>query len=56
MPVILDLKTTASFLNNNMKNNFSICIPYPDDKQMAMEEAEKVKEISQAVKVTPLQL
>ena len=40
MPVIFDLKNAVSFLNNKTENNFSICIPYPGDKQMAMEEAD----------------
>jgi len=40
MPVILNLKNAVSFLNDKAEDNFSICIPYPDDKQMSMEEAD----------------
>ncbi len=40
MPVILDLKNALSFLENSVEENFNICVPFPDGKQMIIEEAD----------------
>lgn len=42
MPVILNLKNSVLFLNNTVEENFNVCIPYPNKKQLAMEEAELI--------------
>ncbi len=43
MPVILDFENVISFFNNTAEENFNICTPYPDDKEMTIEEADLTK-------------
>jgi len=43
MPVILSLKNAVSYLNNDAEKNLNICVPYPNSKEMKMEEADLSK-------------
>lgn len=53
MPVIFNLEKAVSFLNNSVKENFNICVPYPNSKEMKIEEAD-LSEYNEKKKVLKL--